>query len=180
MRAPRCWRRSSTRSSSNRGRGSRRVYPHEGGPAQKVVLNLFSALVMIRLGRVYRGLMVNMRTRNAKLLLRATAMVSHLAHWNKESAREALVAADGDLELAVLFAQGTDAETATTLIRRNRGHLRSALAHRKASPKSIANQKIARANWGSFGPCHGLFSPLGLPARNLSVVQRPAPPFVLH
>jgi N-acetylmuramic acid 6-phosphate etherase len=81
---------------------------------------------------VYRGLMVDMRTRNAKLLLRATAMVGHLAHCDEETAKEALVAADGDLKLAVLLAHGTDAETAITLIRRNRGHLRSAIPHHKA------------------------------------------------
>jgi hypothetical protein len=39
--------------------------------------------------------------------------------WRKaETPKEALVAADGDLELAVLLAQGIDAETAKTLIRR--------------------------------------------------------------
>ena len=102
------------------------------GTAQKVVLNLFSTLVMIRLGRVYRGLMVDMRARNAKLLRRAAAMVSHLAHCDEETAKEAFEAADGDVKVAVLLARGIDAETARTLIRRSRGHLRSALALHKA------------------------------------------------
>ncbi len=104
----------------------------KAGTAQKVVLNLFSTLVMIRLGRVYRGLMVDMRARNAKLLRRATAMVGHLAHCDEETAREAFEAADGDVKLAVLLARGIDAETAKALIRRSRGHLRSALAQHKA------------------------------------------------
>jgi N-acetylmuramic acid 6-phosphate etherase len=104
----------------------------KAGTAQKVVLNLLSTLVMIRLGRVYRGLMVDMRTRNAKLLRRATAMVSHLAHCDDETAKRAFEAADGDFKVAVLLARGIDAETARALIRRSRGHLRSVLAHNKA------------------------------------------------
>ena len=101
------------------------------GTAQKVVLNLFSTLVMIRLGRVHRGLMVAMRARNAKLLRRATAMICHLAHCDPETAKQAFDAADGDVKLAVLLARGIDGETAKTLIRRSRGHLRSALAHQR-------------------------------------------------
>ena len=101
----------------------------KAGTAQKIVLNLFSTLVMIRLGRVYRGLMVEMRSRNAKLLRRATAMVGHLAHCDDQTAREAFEAADGNVKLAVLLARGIDVDTAKTLIRRSRGHLRSALAY---------------------------------------------------
>ena len=101
----------------------------KAGTAQKIVLNLFSTLVMIRLGRVYRGLMVEMRSRNAKLLRRATAMVGHLAHCDDQTAREAFEAADGNVKLAVLLAREIDVDTAKTLIRRSRGHLRSALAY---------------------------------------------------
>jgi N-acetylmuramic acid 6-phosphate etherase len=43
----------------------------KAGTAQKIVLNLFSTAVMVRMGRVYRGLMVDMRARNAKLRRRA-------------------------------------------------------------------------------------------------------------
>ncbi len=100
----------------------------KAGTAQKVVLNLLSTLVMIRLGRVYRGMMVHMRTRNAKLARRAASMVSHLAHCDEESAKRAFEAADGDVKLAVLLARGVDLATAKERIRKSRGHLRSALA----------------------------------------------------
>ena len=50
----------------------------KAGTAQKIVLNLFSTAVMVRMGRVYRGLMVDMRARNAKLRRRAEAMVSEI------------------------------------------------------------------------------------------------------
>src|SRR5262249_3656724 len=50
----------------------------KAGTAQKIVLNLFSTAVMVKLGRVYRGLMVHMQARNAKLRRRAEAMVRHI------------------------------------------------------------------------------------------------------
>ena len=104
----------------------------KAGTAQKVVLNLLSTLVMIRLGRVYRGLMVDMRSRNAKLMRRATVMIGHLAHCDDETAKRAFDAAGGDVKLAVLVAKGIDVATAKALIGRSRGHLRSALAHHEA------------------------------------------------
>src|SRR5271165_666350 len=104
----------------------------KAGTAQKVVLNLLSTLVMIRLGRVYRGLMVDMKARNAKLVRRGTKMVSHLAHCDDDTARNAIDATDGDLKLAVLLARGIDLETAKTLIERTGGHLRPILSQDKA------------------------------------------------
>ena len=104
----------------------------KAGTAQKVVLNLLSTLMMIRLGRVYRGLMVDMRSRNAKLKQRATVMIGHLAHCDEETAKRAFDAAGGDVKLAVLVAKGIDVATAKALIGRSRGHLRSALARHEA------------------------------------------------
>ncbi|MEJ2378619.1 MAG: N-acetylmuramic acid 6-phosphate etherase, partial [Pseudolabrys sp.] len=50
----------------------------KAGTAQKIILNLFSTAVMIKMGRIYRGLMVDMRARNAKLLRRAEAIVGEI------------------------------------------------------------------------------------------------------
>ena len=47
----------------------------KAGTAQKIVLNLISTALMVKLGRVYRGLMVDMRARNAKLRGRAQTIV---------------------------------------------------------------------------------------------------------
>jgi N-acetylmuramic acid 6-phosphate etherase len=104
----------------------------KAGTAQKVALSLLSTLTMIRLGRVYRGLMVDMRASNAKLLRRATHMIGHLAHCDEETAKRALDTANGDLKLAVLLARGIEIGAARTLINRNGGRLRSALAEHKA------------------------------------------------
>ena len=46
--------------------------------AHKIVLNLFSTAVMVKMGRVYRGLMVDMRAQNAKLRRRAVAIVRQI------------------------------------------------------------------------------------------------------
>ena len=100
----------------------------KAGTAQKAALNLISTLTMIRLGRVYRGLMVDMRACNAKLAGRAKRMVGHLAHCDEQSAARAFEAARGDLKLAVLLARGIELDIARTLIRRTGGRLRSALA----------------------------------------------------
>ena len=103
----------------------------KAGTAQKVVLNLLSTLVMIRLGRVYRGLMIDMKARNAKLVRRGTKMVSRLADCDDDIARNAIDATDGDLKLAVLLAKGIDLETAKTLIEQAGGHLRPILSEDK-------------------------------------------------
>ena len=50
----------------------------KAGTAQKIVLNLISSGIMLRLGRVYRGMMVNMPPTNAKLKRRAEAMVAQI------------------------------------------------------------------------------------------------------
>jgi N-acetylmuramic acid 6-phosphate etherase len=50
----------------------------KAGTSQKIVLNLLSTLIMIRLGRVYRGMMVHMRATNAKLRRRAEIMVARI------------------------------------------------------------------------------------------------------
>jgi N-acetylmuramic acid 6-phosphate etherase len=103
----------------------------KAGTAQKVVLNLLSTLVMIRLGHTYRGRMIGMRARNAKLERRAMKMISHLAHCDGAAAKSAIDAANGDLKLAVLLARGIDLDTAKTLIQRTGGRLRPILPEDK-------------------------------------------------
>ncbi|MBV9532882.1 MAG: N-acetylmuramic acid 6-phosphate etherase, partial [Bradyrhizobium sp.] len=62
----------------------------KAGTAQKVVLNLISTGIMLRLGRVYRGMMVNMQTTNAKLKRRAEIMVARIADCSEAQAACAL------------------------------------------------------------------------------------------
>ena len=100
----------------------------KAGTAQKIVLNLLSSLVMIRLGRVYRGLMVHMQPTNAKLRQRAAQMVAVLAGCSEEAAAAAVAEADGDVKRAVLLALGVPAAQARALLERHDGNLRAAIA----------------------------------------------------
>jgi len=75
----------------------------KAGTAQKAALNLLSTTLMIRLGRVYRGLMVEMQTTNAKLKRRAVQMLMRLAACDEASAQFAMEAAGGDLKIAIVM-----------------------------------------------------------------------------
>jgi N-acetylmuramic acid 6-phosphate etherase len=100
----------------------------KAGTAQKIILNLLSSLIMVRLGRVYRGLMVNMRASNAKLRRRSEAMVSRITGCDDATAAEAIGRADGDLKAAVLIVAGASPPEAREALRRSDGNLRTALA----------------------------------------------------
>ena len=102
----------------------------KAGTAQKVVLNLFSTLLMVRLGRVYRGQMVDMLARNAKLRHRAVRMLMGLTGRDAEHVRRALETAGGKVKLAVLLLEGLDRASAEALLARHGGNLRAALAER--------------------------------------------------
>src|SRR6185436_2193937 len=99
----------------------------KAGTAHKIVLNLFSTAVMVRMGRVYRGLMVDMRARNAKLRRRAEAMVSEIVRCSERDAARYLEQADGDVKTAVLLGFGLDRSKAAQLLQRHGGNLRSAI-----------------------------------------------------
>jgi len=99
----------------------------KAGTSQKVVLNLLSTMIMVRLGRVWRGRMVDMVARNEKLRRRALRMVCELTGAEEEAARCALAQAGGKTKLAILLLAGMDADTATTRLAQNGGHLRGIL-----------------------------------------------------
>ncbi len=98
------------------------------GTAQRITLNLLSSLLMIRLGRVYRGLMVDVQASNAKLVQRTENMLCQLTGKSCEEARAALAAAGGSVKLAVLLLEGCDVDEARALLDRTSGRLRSAIA----------------------------------------------------
>jgi N-acetylmuramic acid 6-phosphate etherase len=101
----------------------------KAGTAQKVALNMFSTALMVRLGGVYKGLMVGMQATNAKLRVRAGKIVKALSNCDDETAKEALEACKGDIRGAVLLALGIDdGEERALMLARSRGNLRAALA----------------------------------------------------
>ncbi len=95
----------------------------KAGTAQKIMLNLLSTGIMIRLGHVYRGRMVDMAARNAKLDVRAERMVMDLAECDAAHARAALVACAGALKPAILVALGMSATAAAMALATANGRL---------------------------------------------------------
>ncbi len=100
----------------------------KAGTSQKIVLNLLSTLIMIRLGRVYRGLMVHMRATNAKLRRRAEIMVARITGCTEAAAAEALGRGDGSVKLAAVMVSGMGRAEAEALLERHGGDLRAALS----------------------------------------------------
>ena len=96
----------------------------KAGTAQKVVLNLISTGIMLRLGRVYRGMMVNMQITNAKLKRRAETMVARIAGCGEAQAAAALAEADGDIKTAALVVLGYEKAEAASILARHKGNLR--------------------------------------------------------
>jgi N-acetylmuramic acid 6-phosphate etherase len=100
----------------------------KAGTAQKIVLNLISTGIMLRLGRVYRGMMVNMQTTNAKLKRRAEVMVARIAGCDQAQAACALEQTEGDIKMAALVVLGYDKAEAELILARHKGNLRRVLA----------------------------------------------------
>jgi N-acetylmuramic acid 6-phosphate etherase len=88
----------------------------KAGTAQKVALNTLSTLLMILLGKVYRGLMVDVRAVNEKLVKRSEDMLMQLTGRSRDDARDALSRANGSVKIAVMLLHGCDLESAKQLL----------------------------------------------------------------
>ncbi|MFI1965799.1 N-acetylmuramic acid 6-phosphate etherase [Streptomyces pathocidini] len=100
----------------------------KAGTAQKLVLNMISTITMIRLGKTYGNLMVDVRASNEKLRARARRIVSLATGAGDAEIEAALTANGGEVKNAILtILTGTDAETAAKLLTTSQGHLRAAL-----------------------------------------------------
>ncbi len=99
----------------------------KAGTAQKAALTMFSTLLMVRLGRVWRGRMVDMQARNAKLRRRAVRMLRELSGAGEDEAARALGEAGGRVKLAVLVLRGMGVAEAEAALAAAGGRLRTAL-----------------------------------------------------
>lgn len=99
------------------------------GTAQRIALNLLSTLVMIRLGRIYRGMMVEVQASNAKLSRRRESILAHLTGETGPQVRDALQRANGSVKLAVLLLQGYELGDANAALSSVGGRLRAAVDH---------------------------------------------------
>src|SRR5208282_5421175 len=100
----------------------------KAGTAQRIALNLLSSLVMIRLGRVYQNLMVDLQAVNKKLVQRSENILSQLTGRDCEDVRDALLRAEGSVKLALLLLEGCGPDEARRILDRSGGRLRAAKA----------------------------------------------------
>src|SRR5437763_481475 len=98
----------------------------KAGTAQRVALTLLSSLVMIRLGRVYEGLMVDVQPSNRKLVRRSEAILGQLTGHSREHVRDALRQAKGSVKLALLLLEGRGLDEARGALDEAGGDLRAA------------------------------------------------------
>ena len=95
----------------------------KAGTAQKVVLNMFSTIAMVRLGKTYGNLMVDLRATNHKLRQRARRIVSQATGADAATAERAIAAAGGDVKVAiVMLLTGADAGDAAVRLDAHRRH----------------------------------------------------------
>jgi N-acetylmuramic acid 6-phosphate etherase len=98
------------------------------GTAQKLVLNTISTVSMIRLGKTFGDLMVDVRAANEKLEARARRIVSSATGASPERVEQALAAADGSAKVAIVsLLADIDADAARTKLDESAGNIRSAL-----------------------------------------------------
>ncbi|MFE3161731.1 N-acetylmuramic acid 6-phosphate etherase [Streptomyces sp. NPDC059224] len=101
----------------------------KAGTAQKLVLNMLSTITMIRLGKTYGNLMVDVRASNEKLRARSSRIVALATGAGDEEIERALVATRGEVKNAILvILAGVDGPTAARLLEESGGRLRAALA----------------------------------------------------
>ena len=97
----------------------------KAGSAQKMILNMLSTGAMIRLGKVYGNLMVDLKVTNLKLAGRACRLVQQLGGVDEKRAKELLALANNEVKAAVVMERrGVDFSTARKLLDKAAGQLR--------------------------------------------------------
>ena len=105
----------------------------KAGTAQKMILNMLSTGAMTRLGYVYGNLMVNLHTKNEKLLERAVGILEESAGLDRAAAGKLLAAAGGRVPLALVMAKAEVSRArAAAALRESRGQVRRAIALAKS------------------------------------------------
>jgi N-acetylmuramic acid 6-phosphate etherase len=100
----------------------------KAGTAQKLVLNMISTIAMVRLGKTYGNLMVDVVATNEKLRARVRRIVTLASGASAERVEAALDEADGDAKVAIVsLVAGVDAVTSRERLRAAGGNVRKAL-----------------------------------------------------
>ena len=100
----------------------------KAGTAQKMVLNMLTTGAMARLGYIYGNLMVNVHTKNAKLLERGLAILQEAAGVNRETAQKALKSAGNQVPVAlVMLKTSLNRKQAEQKLKQAKGNVRKAI-----------------------------------------------------
>lgn len=100
----------------------------KAGSAQKLVLNMLTTSTMIKLGKVYGNMMVDLKATNHKLNDRALRIIKATTGVDDETAREYLVKANKNTKTAiVMILSGYSLEESEKLLLENEGYLKKAL-----------------------------------------------------
>jgi len=101
----------------------------KAGTAQKLVLNTISTVAMVRLGKTFGNLMVDVQASNEKLRARARRAVAIATAAGDDEVAAAIADADGDTKVAIVsLLAGVDAQTARSRLTAARGVIREAVA----------------------------------------------------
>ena len=96
----------------------------KAGTAQKMILNMISTTVMVKLGKVYQNMMVDVKTNNNKLMQRACRIVMKLGEVNQKEASDLLMKTDNQIKTAILMAKfGLNLESANNRLESVGGYL---------------------------------------------------------
>jgi N-acetylmuramic acid 6-phosphate etherase len=100
----------------------------KAGTAQKLVLNTISTVTMVKLGKTFGNLMVDVQPSNEKLRARARTAVAIATSASEDDVANAIAAADGDTKVAIVsLLAGVDAETARSRLDAAGGVIRHAV-----------------------------------------------------
>lgn len=100
----------------------------KSGTAQKMVLNMFTTAAMIRMGKVYENMMIDLQMTNKKLIERSKKIVMIITGISYEAASEYLKKAGGHVKTAlVMIKAGIDAEEAVQRLKKAGGFVRQAI-----------------------------------------------------
>jgi N-acetylmuramic acid 6-phosphate etherase len=100
----------------------------KAGTATKMVLNMLTTGTMVRLGKTYGNVMVDLRATNSKLTARSRRIVSQLANVDAETADRLLADCGGDVKTAIVARRlNVTPDVARQLLAAADGHLRAAL-----------------------------------------------------
>ena len=124
----------------------------KAGTATKLVLNMLSTGAMIRLGKTYGNLMVDLRATNAKLLDRSRRIAARLTGLDEAAATDLLARHDGELKTAIVAARrGVTTAEARRLLAASAGQLRGALDDPASAPLPTAHDLVIGIDGGGSG-----------------------------